>query len=79
MPAQLQEVWTSPLSRARDTAAAIVAAQGKEHGTVLAAVEDRRLLERDFGSLEGQSYKQPSPPLGIPPEPIKDVYRRALR
>ncbi|PRX47160.1 putative phosphoglycerate mutase [Prauserella shujinwangii] len=45
--AELTAVWASPLSRARDTAAAVTAATG------LQAEVDGRLAELDFGRGEG--------------------------
>lgn len=51
-PKQLAAVWTSPLLRARDTAAAIAQAAGVE-----LKVEER-LRERNLGVMEGRTGKE---------------------
>jgi broad specificity phosphatase PhoE len=47
VPAELDAIWCSPLSRARETAAAPARASGLEPNV------DPRLRELDFGSVEG--------------------------
>jgi len=51
-PKQLAAVWTSPLLRARDTAAAVASAVGLELRV------DERLRERNLGVMEGRTGQQ---------------------
>lgn len=55
----IDEVYTSPLRRASDTARAIVEAHPKRER--LPVWFDDRFKERGFGSLEGRSYDRSKP------------------
>lgn len=57
----IDEVYTSPLRRAKDTADAIVAAHPYLSTRTEAYWLDDRLKERAFGSLEGKRYDRSKP------------------
>lgn len=72
-----EHIYTSPLSRARETARTIAAEIGLPEPTELPGV-----IERAFGELEGQEYWQPDgtrAPLDHPTvEPIDAVVERSV-
>ncbi len=53
---RLDKIYTSPLSRANDTAKIISSAIGN-----VPVIADKRLIERDFGNLSGMYYDKNSP------------------
>ncbi|CEH12763.1 Phosphoglycerate mutase [Ceraceosorus bombacis] len=58
----IDEVYSSPLRRARDTADAIVQAHPKLNKSAYNYWLDDRLMERGFGTLEGKKYGTPGAP-----------------
>lgn len=57
----INEVYSSPLRRAKETADAIVAVHPNHHLKRLSYWVDDRLKERGFGSLEGRSFDRSKP------------------
>ena len=51
-------VFTSPLCRAKETAALLVAPGEKRRGTAVPVFEDSRLLELNFGDWSGHRFKK---------------------
>ena len=68
-------VYTSPLSRAKETAALLTAPGEKKRGRTVPVIEDDRLKEIDFGDWSGHRFKKEGFDMpGITPEEFNLFY-----